>query len=185
MKKTINFIWAGLILQVFVLADIGMVHAEQEPNHVYVTRKGSEPDRGASAWLIKRYIDLQAEFRLFTQDEPIPEGITFDIPESRYRRTHRYSTYETLLHAYKITEPIVVQIGVIIHDLEINTWGKRATKKAEHVEMVFSEIQRGFGRYPIPMDCHLAFFDHLAEMLSKDVLDKLSVPDICMTEVLD
>ncbi len=181
MKIAINLVWGILIL----LAGIGMVYAGQKTEHVYVTREGSEPDRGASAWLIKRYIDPQAQFRLFTQDEPVPDGITFDIPESRYRRTHRYSTYETLLHAYKITEPVVLKIGVIIHDLEINTWGKRGIKEAERVEMVFSEIQRSFGRHPVPMDCHIAFFDHLAEILSKNILDSLSIPDICKTRTLD
>ncbi len=185
MKTIINFICAGLILQVFLLAGTSIVHAVQEPQHIYVTREGSEPDRGASAWLIKRFIDPQAQFRLFTQDEPIPEGIAFDIPESHYRRTHRYSTYETLLHAHRITEPVVLQIGIIIHDLEINTWGKRATKEAERVEIVFSEIQRSFGRHPIPMDCHLAFFDHLADILSKNILDSLSIPNSCQTKILE
>ena len=176
---SVTFILAGLVMQAFLLTGAGITHADQAANHVYVTREGSEPDRGASAWLIKRHIDPQAEFRLFSQDGPIPEGIAFDIPESRYRRTHRYSTYETLLHAYKITEPVVLKIGVIVHDLEINTWGKRTTTEAERVEMVFSEIQRSFGRRPIPMDCHIAFFDHLAKVLSGNILDNLSIPDRC------
>ncbi|MCW3095904.1 MAG: Chromate resistance exported protein, partial [Chthonomonadaceae bacterium] len=45
----------------------------------YCTRENIHVDRNASAWLIRRFIDPDAEF-LFVQGEvPIPDAIPFDM----------------------------------------------------------------------------------------------------------
>ena len=51
--------------------------------------EGVGVDRMACAWLIRRYIDPQAEFQFIPAGQkPLPEGVTpFDIPGVKF--THR------------------------------------------------------------------------------------------------
>lgn len=84
----------GLLLLYFLLLFTSAAKAE-----VYVTLKGFEPDKLASIWLIKRFIDQKAEFVFLTKGDFPQEGIAFDVPDARLRRSHTRSTFETILHA--------------------------------------------------------------------------------------
>jgi hypothetical protein len=90
---------------------------------LYVTWAGAEPDKGASMWLIKRYVSPNAEIRLIPVDTSPASGTAFDIPQARYRRTHRESTFESLLRDYPINDPIVEKCFVPLFD-HIYTWLK-------------------------------------------------------------
>ncbi len=156
----------------------------QGKSALYVTWEGSEPDKGASAWLIKRFIDPSAVFRTVAREAPIEEGIAFDVPQSRFSRTPRYSAYETLLHEYSIDDPGAVRLGVVTHDLEINTWGPKAAWETPFVEKGVWELQQLFGETPIPLDCYIAFFDQVYAGLKQNdgkTLD-IEIPALCQGE---
>ncbi len=60
----------------------------------------------------------------------ITEGIPFDVPEAEIRRYHNMSAFEYLLKEYGLDEPGLVKLGAIIHDIEINYWGKKAVEES-------------------------------------------------------
>ncbi len=97
--------------------------------NVYATGPIMEIDRCASAWLIKRYVDPEATFEFYPDGALIKNGIAFDTPEAKWRRTHRHSTFETILHHKDLHGEKLEQLAAIIHDIEINAWEKRKEYK--------------------------------------------------------
>jgi hypothetical protein len=90
--------------------------------HLYVTWSGSEPDKGASAWYIKRYIDRDAIFEVQPPGSLVDRGTPFDTPLARYRRVHNASTLETLLRDHPSGDPVIQKLALLTHDIEINLW---------------------------------------------------------------
>ena len=93
---------------------------------VFSTWDTFEVDKCASIWLIKRFIAPDAEIRFFPHGETITSGIPFDTPDAKFRRYATKSTYEILLEHYRVRSPRLHYIGRIIHDIEINTWERKA-----------------------------------------------------------
>ncbi|PID40498.1 MAG: hypothetical protein CR984_02865 [Proteobacteria bacterium] len=91
--------------------------------HLYATGTAMEPDRCASAWLIKRYVDPDARFSFFPDDQLIPEGIPFDPPDASMSRTHHISTFEVIIKKYGIKDIAVKQLADVIHSIEIDFFG--------------------------------------------------------------
>jgi len=169
------------ILSAISLMAIGARTEAEDAPALYVTWEGSEPDKGASAWLIKRFIDPSAAIKTTPREADIEEGIAFDVPQSRFSRTPRFSAYESLLHAFSIEDPGAVRLGVVTHDLEINTWGPKLAWETSFVQEAVWELQQWFGEAPITIDCHIAFFDEVYRELEQNdgrVLD-IDIPAGC------
>lgn len=120
------------------------------PGHLYVTWKGLEPDKIASAWLIKRFVDRKAVFRFVTKGTPIKEGIPFDTPFSKLARSHSRSTFESILDAVKAEDQVLREVGLIIRDIEVNAWGKKTTDEAVGVDTIVRGVVR---TCPSEMEC--------------------------------
>lgn len=101
---------------------------------LWVTGQGMEVDRCASAWLIMHYVDPEAEFHFIGENELPAEGTAFDLPVAQLRRTHRQSTYEAILNRYTIEAKEAVELGRLIHDIEINFWGKKNNPESRKLE---------------------------------------------------
>ncbi len=108
-------------------------------SQTYITWQGLEPDKLASLWLIKRFIDQEAEFKLISKGSEIRGGIPFDVPSSRFKRTHTQSTFESILQDMELHDGKLISIGGIIHDIEINTW---QTKKIEKTYTVQDDLRK-------------------------------------------
>jgi len=78
-------------------------------------------DRMASAWLIRKFIDPQAEF-IFVPvgQKPLPEGAEpFDIPGVRYSHHRGHCTFHTLLREFKLKDPILARIAQIVDEADV------------------------------------------------------------------
>lgn len=102
-----------------------LVLASAARAELWVTWTGVEPDTCGSAWLIKRFIDPKAEFAFAERGEPTTVGTPFDTAYAQYRRYHNLSTYESLLKAFAVNDPAAVEIGRIMHDIEVNLWDRK------------------------------------------------------------
>ncbi len=107
---------------------------------VYSTWDTVEIDTCASAWLIKNFVDKEAQFRFYPKGEIITEGIPFDTPDAELRRTDNMSTFECVMKKFKINDPALKQIGEIIHDIEINYWGRKIKQESEELNKTIREI---------------------------------------------
>lgn len=85
----------------------------------WITRERPKIDRIACPWLIKNFIDAEAEFiyvpkeEVFTQATEL-EAIPYDIPGAEYTHEGRYCTFEYIVKKHKLTDPAIQQIATIV-----------------------------------------------------------------------
>jgi hypothetical protein len=87
----------------------------------WVTWESVAVDRMACAWLIKRFIDVQAEFVFIRAGyKPLPEGCEpFDIPGAKYSHHRGHCTFHTLLREYNLKDPILQRIAQIVDEADV------------------------------------------------------------------
>jgi hypothetical protein len=134
--------------------------AAGEPR-IFATWDIFEADKCASIWLIKRFIDPEAQIRLVPKGETIEGAIPFDTPEARLRRYHNASTFETLLHHYQLKNPRLRYLGEIIHDIEINTWQRKRMKESRLVIDRIQAIMEESGSGAEIIERSMTYFDEL------------------------
>ena len=87
----------------------------------WVTWETIGVDRMACAWLIRRWIDPNAEF-LFVPvgEKSLPEGAEpFDIPGARYSHHGGHCTFYALLKEYKLEDPILARIAQMVDEADV------------------------------------------------------------------
>ncbi len=128
----------------------------------YVTWTGIGPDKWSSAWLIHRHIEPGATIRVIETGRQPESGMAFDIPEiPPYFRDAKRTTYESLIAGFAVKNPLLKQIGGIIHDIEVNFWGGKQSVAAPLVESAFRGLQFKYGRESVPQSCYFGLFDSL------------------------
>ncbi len=87
----------------------------------WVTRPRPGIDRVSSAWLIVRFIDSKAKFVFAAKPSGAPDAVPFDMySESGFRHQGDRCTFETLCHAFQVTDKRVAAIGQAIHDADLD-----------------------------------------------------------------
>ena len=86
----------------------------------WVTRRGVKVDRMASAWLIRRFIDADAEFAFVNPDEYVhaPGHLRFDMFEGEFTHELDHCTFETLLAAHALADSGLRALSEIVHDID-------------------------------------------------------------------
>lgn len=86
----------------------------------WATRANCHVDRTACAWLIKRAIDPDAEFVFVDDPDDVPGDATpFDIRGVELAHRDGNCSFETILKRYEIDDPVMWEIGHIIHEADI------------------------------------------------------------------
>jgi len=90
----------------------------------WVTRERPKTDRIACPWLIKNFIDPEAEF-LYVPAEQVLEvaeregAISYDAPDARFMHRDGLCTFEVLVEEYEIADPAVELMARIVHGADI------------------------------------------------------------------
>jgi hypothetical protein len=93
----------------------------------WITRKDIKVDRVACPWLIRRFVDPQAEF-LFVEEKDLLEqakqqgAIPFDAPKiDTIKLNHRglRCTFEAIVEEYKVGDPFVSRLALIVRAADI------------------------------------------------------------------
>jgi hypothetical protein len=87
----------------------------------WVTWENIVVDRMACIWLIRRFIDPQAEFSFVpVGQKPLPEGAEpFDIPGVRLSHHQGHCTFHTMLREYNLKDPVLARIARIVDEADI------------------------------------------------------------------
>ena len=90
-------------------------------NRTWVTRRGVQIDRIASAWLIRRFIDKAASFKFVPSSgyQPEPGELRFDMFEGEFTHRGDRCTFEVLLGHADLSDPALGAIGEIVHDIDL------------------------------------------------------------------
>ena len=90
----------------------------------WVTREHPKTDRIACPWLIRTFIDPEAEIVYVPRDEVLAyadrEGATsFDAPGATYTHRNGNCSFETLVEDYRIEDPAVALMARVIHGADV------------------------------------------------------------------
>jgi hypothetical protein len=86
----------------------------------WVTRKNANVDRIACPWLIKRFVDKDAEFLYVAADEVMSvakceSAIPYDVPDVELGHVDGRCSFESILGKYKLDDPALQLLGRIVH----------------------------------------------------------------------
>lgn len=86
----------------------------------WATRKGCHVDRVACAWLIKRFIDSDADFAFVEDPAEVPVDATpFDIPGVALAHHGDACSFETFLATYGMEEAALRLVARTVHEADI------------------------------------------------------------------
>src|SRR5437667_12349648 len=92
----------------------------------YVTRANANVDRVACPWLIKRFVDPQAEF-LFVPAADVmataerEQAIPYDVPDVELGHVDGRCSFESIMGKYGLTDdPGLVELAKIVHAADVS-----------------------------------------------------------------
>jgi hypothetical protein len=87
----------------------------------WATRAGIHVDRTACAWLIRRFVDPDAEFAFVDDPDEVPAGATpFDMRGVELGHHGGDCSFEAILRRYDLTDDeALVDIARIVHEADL------------------------------------------------------------------
>ena len=100
----------------------------------WVTREHPRTDRIACPWLIRRFIDPEAEILYVPAADVLPlaertGAVSFDAPGARFTHRGGLCSFEVLLEEHGINDPAARLLARIVHGADIAT-DRRATPQS-------------------------------------------------------
>jgi len=145
-----------------------ITHPHKPKTPRWVTRTGVYVDRIASAWLIRRFVDPEAQFRFVAPKQYRPETgeLRFDMFEGEFTHDGDLCTFETLCRHFALRDPALKAIGEIVHDIDCKD-DKFAREETPGVQLVLDGITRANQADGDRLARGGALFDDLYEQLRK------------------
>jgi AraC-like DNA-binding protein len=145
-----------------VYASISNGKAFEISKHMkWITRERPKIDRIACPWLIKNFIDSNAEFIYVPADKVIAQAkkqkaIPFDVPDVEFSHHNDQCTFDYILAKFKLDEPALQTLAVIVrgadtdrHDLASQASGLWAISAglAYNVKDDYELLEKGMMLY--------------------------------------
>ena len=87
----------------------------------WATRAGVHIDRAACAWLIRRFVDAEADFVFVADPAEVPAGATpFDMRGVELGHHGGNCSFETILQRFDLSDPVLWRIAEIVHEADID-----------------------------------------------------------------
>jgi hypothetical protein len=93
----------------------------------WITRERPKIDRIACPWLIKNFVDKEAEFIYVPKDEVFTkakelDAIPYDIPGAEYTHEGDYCTFDYIVKKHHLTDQVIQQIATIIRGADTGSF---------------------------------------------------------------
>lgn len=86
----------------------------------WATRRSCHVDRAACAWLIRRFVDPDAEFVFVDDPDDVPPDATaFDMRGADLSHHGGSCSFETFLERYRLDDPALHAIARIVHEADL------------------------------------------------------------------
>ena len=91
----------------------------------WVTREHPKTDRIACPWLIRKFIDPEAEIVYVPRDDVLAYAerdgaISFDAPGAKYTHRDGKCSFETLVEEYTIDDPAIAILARVVHGADVS-----------------------------------------------------------------
>lgn len=85
----------------------------------WITRERPKIDRIACPWLIKNFVDPDAEFIFVPRNEVVAsaallDAIPFDVPGVEYSHEGEFCTFDFIVRKHKLNDPALMQVATIV-----------------------------------------------------------------------
>jgi hypothetical protein len=93
----------------------------------WITRERPKIDRIACPWLIKNFVDKDAEFiyvskeQVFAKAEEL-KAIPYDIPGAEYSHEGDFCTFDYIIKKHNITDSAIDQLAVIVRAADTDSF---------------------------------------------------------------
>lgn len=126
----------------------------------WVTRPRPHIDRIGSAWLIKRFVDPEAEF-LFLPPEQFPAAaIPFDTVGAQFGHQGEDCTFETILKLCRLSDRRLAALAEIVHEVDLRD-GKFRREEARGVDLAIRGLLAALKDDREVLDYGMILFDGL------------------------
>ncbi len=86
----------------------------------WATRANIHIDRAACAWLIRRFVDPEADFVFVDDPAEVPAGaVAFDMRGVDLSHHGGDCSFETILRRYDLIDPVLWAIARIVHEADV------------------------------------------------------------------
>lgn len=91
----------------------------------WITREKVKVDRVACPWLIRNFIDPEAEFLFVPSDQVLAvadtQGATpYDIPGVKYGHHEDKCSFEALIAEHNLADPALLRLAKIVHGADVS-----------------------------------------------------------------
>jgi hypothetical protein len=93
----------------------------------WITRERPKIDRIACPWLIKNFVDNEANFIYVPADKVFEKArelnaIPYDLPGAEYTHEGEFCTFDYIVKKHTITDPAVMQIAAIVRGADTDSF---------------------------------------------------------------
>ena len=137
----------------------------------WVTWEQIGVDRMGCGWLIRKFIDPDAEFLFIPMNQKtLPQGIEpFDIPGVRLSHHQGHCTFHTMLDVYRLTDPVLQRIARIVDEADV-VQEVTVEAAAPGLDLICRGVRRTSPTDEVAMERGNVIYDALyAELASEDV----------------
>ncbi len=91
----------------------------------WITRANANVDRVACPWLIKRFIDPQAEFLFVPAEEVMAtakreQAIPYDVPNVELGHVDGRCSFESIVLTHNLEDPALAELARIVHGADVS-----------------------------------------------------------------
>jgi hypothetical protein len=131
----------------------------------WLTRERPKTDRIACPWLIRKFIDPEAEFIYVPADQVLDaaerEGAhSYDAPGARYTHRDGLCSFEVLVEEYEISDPAVQLLARIVHGADVAE-DRDATRQSPGLQAVAEGFHYIYTDDHEQLDAELVVYDAL------------------------
>src|SRR5262249_176594 len=132
----------------------------------WVTRPRPHIDRLASAWLIRRFCDPDAQFAFADAADAARKGIPFDVLGADFGHHGEDCTFETLVKRFGIKDRRVKIIAEIVHEADLGD-GKFTRNEATGVDLAINALVEATADDHDLLERGMAIFEGLYTVLKR------------------
>ena len=132
----------------------------------WVTRPRPHIDRIASAWLIRRFCDVEAKFAFADAADAARKGIPFDVLGADFGHHGEDCTFETLAKRFGVKDRRVTAIAEIVHEADLHD-GKFTRNEAPGVDLAINGLVEATPDDHELLERGMAIFDGLYTVLKQ------------------
>ena len=137
---------------------------------LWATRRGCHVDRTACVWLIRRFVNGEADFDFFSDPSEAPHGAElFDVVGARLSHRGEDCSFETFLKEYDLGDPVLSEIAEIVHDADLMD-EKYGRPESEGLDAIVRGMQLALPADEVLTSHTDVLYDGLYAYLGREVL---------------